>query len=677
MNISIFSEAASIKDRYCIQAHTFKMKFEKIAASAYLYRMLTKQEAVSCRYLMKPIILTILLFTSQGLAAQKFGSTADVLVYLDGKSFFNETNNITLSFSDMGSKLRTGNVLYFNPTITIRSSSTAILNWQSVTNPSKTVRFLLNSSLNTITDLNDRSVYVFNPNSIGGNFPDIPVRKSIIPKVEIESGRYLIKPIRNYYSLWDNLAKKTLFYFITDEQIMKENKDPLDFYDAQSVVENVTFGNIFEWRLPTFEELQMIYPSRRIISEKLKYKMYWSSTEYNNRFMPSLKCIVLSNGDIYEGIPGRYNGYLPDGCSRYGHVLAVSNTQPFTTNDKGIYESHGLFYDERDGNKYKWIRAGRYIWMAQNLAYLPFVNSVNENSSREPRYYVYNYDGNSLEEAITREEYKKFGVLYNWPAAINGEQNIGKKIIRGQCPPGWHLPTYNEFESLRKYYENKTTSDTTLWHWFVSIPPEIGGFGSILSGIKSTPKDPRDNVFGDIDPSKNYGPIITKFEHEGVKTYYWSANPEDAYEKEERKLSSFHLYLDSDYKKIGLHGNGRRNSGYPCRCVKDNNDLSTLKLKPNIFKSDNPLYKSIQIIDYADSIILKLTKHNSLSYYQLEKTSGDTSGYGRIRFDGNPEFANPADRWIRIVEDKTSVKSTLHLINLREQTIIFKKEENE
>lgn len=82
-------------------------------------------------------------------------------------------------------------------------------------------------------------------------------------------------------------------------------------------------------------------------------------------------------------------------------------------------------------------------WMAENLAYLPSVNTNRDLSQTEPRYYVLDYEGTNDNEAKKTKNYKTFGVLYNWSAAMEA------------CPDGWHLPTTGEWEQLIHYIEEK------------------------------------------------------------------------------------------------------------------------------------------------------------------------------------------------------------------------------
>ncbi|NLE63262.1 MAG: hypothetical protein GX612_05435 [Bacteroidales bacterium] len=105
-------------------------------------------------------------------------------------------------------------------------------------------------------------------------------------------------------------------------------------------------------------------------------------------------------------------------------------------------ENDTSFTDTRDGNVYKKIKIGNQIWMAENLRYLPSVVGSGTGSETTPYYYVYGYNGTNVSVAKETENYKTYGVLYNWPAACTS------------CPEGWHLPTDADWIELETYLAN-------------------------------------------------------------------------------------------------------------------------------------------------------------------------------------------------------------------------------
>lgn len=88
---------------------------------------------------------------------------------------------------------------------------------------------------------------------------------------------------------------------------------------------------------------------------------------------------------------------------------------------------------------YKWVKIGTQTWMSENLAYLPYVNSLTESTPIDPMYYVPGYNGNDLALATSMSIYVDYGVLYNWVAATTA------------CPTGWHLPTEKEWQTLEAF----------------------------------------------------------------------------------------------------------------------------------------------------------------------------------------------------------------------------------
>ncbi len=104
-----------------------------------------------------------------------------------------------------------------------------------------------------------------------------------------------------------------------------------------------------------------------------------------------------------------------------------------------VLDTTGTFIDTRDNHNYKWKRIGKQIWMVENLSYLPKINSVEAYGQLEKYFYVYGYTGTNVLAAKQSANYLTYGVLYNYPAAIEA------------CPGGWHLPGYDEWMILIKY----------------------------------------------------------------------------------------------------------------------------------------------------------------------------------------------------------------------------------
>lgn len=119
----------------------------------------------------------------------------------------------------------------------------------------------------------------------------------------------------------------------------------------------------------------------------------------------------------------------------------------------------GKMIDPRDNHEYKIVTIGEQIWMAENLAYLPSVSKPEDaaTSDGDPLYFVFNYDGKDVNAAKATKEYKTYGVLYNWYAAMNQKNATGGNAdaipsgIQGICPNGWHLPSKAEWKKLESF----------------------------------------------------------------------------------------------------------------------------------------------------------------------------------------------------------------------------------
>lgn len=146
---------------------------------------------------------------------------------------------------------------------------------------------------------------------------------------------------------------------------------------------------------------------------------------------------------------------------------------------KGISQESTETVTDIDGNVYKTVIIGDQVWMAENLAWLPSVSPPSEGSLTVPYYYVYDYNGTNVTEAKASSNYQTYGVLYNWPAAMEA------------CPEGWHLPTDDEWDELTDYLGGTDIAggklkETGTSHWNA---PNVGatnetGFSALPGGYR-------------------------------------------------------------------------------------------------------------------------------------------------------------------------------------------------
>ncbi len=119
--------------------------------------------------------------------------------------------------------------------------------------------------------------------------------------------------------------------------------------------------------------------------------------------------------------------------------------------------------------------------MEENLAYLPSVSYPSASSSQDKLYYGYRFYGNSVDSAKQSSNYIKYGVLYNWPAAMNGasSSNTIPSRVQGACPDGWHLPSEAEWAILSDYL-------TSSGYGFEGSGTDIGKSMASVSGWVSS-----------------------------------------------------------------------------------------------------------------------------------------------------------------------------------------------
>lgn len=193
--------------------------------------------------------------------------------------------------------------------------------------------------------------------------------------------------------------------------------------------------------------------------------------------------------------------------------------------------SFGEFTDSRDNQRYKTVKIGEQEWLAENFAYLPYVCPAD---SANCGVWVYNYSGTDISEAKETREYKKYGGLYSWEAAIE------------LAPEGWHLPCDEEWKGLERQLG---IADSAIEHatW--------RGANNEADRLKEGGNTGFNAVFGGW--MTDYG----KFNFIGEHANFWSASEVDQKRGVERLLGVRNGRIGRDA--------GNKGCGFSVRYIKD------------------------------------------------------------------------------------------------------------
>ena len=205
---------------------------------------------------------------------------------------------------------------------------------------------------------------------------------------------------------------------------------------------------------------------------------------------------------------------------------------------------YGTMTDERDGKVYRTVKIGDQTWMAENLNYADSVKTP----SLKGRSMCYNNESKNCDVA---------GRYYTWAAAIDSVKlyedysiDCGydktctlPDTVYGICPPGWHLPSNVDWETLLTAVGGQSTAGKLL-------KSQVGwnddGNGTDAFGFSALPAA---------------GWFSNGFQYDGNYTSFWSAS-------ENGTSSAYCLGLLYDRENASPVTSSKA-FGHSVRCVKD------------------------------------------------------------------------------------------------------------
>jgi uncharacterized protein (TIGR02145 family) len=188
-----------------------------------------------------------------------------------------------------------------------------------------------------------------------------------------------------------------------------------------------------------------------------------------------------------------------------------------------------------DGNIYTTVKIGTQNWLKENLkttkyndgTSIPLVTLSSDWKSLTTPAYCY-YDNDAANKDI-------YGALYNWYAV-----NTGKL-----CPKGFHVPTQDEWRSLRSFLGTDPggkMKSTTLWNAPNTGATNSSGFTALPGGRRTDSDD-------------------ALFINKGTMGHFWSSTQTGPANADDFYLEDVATTLNSyDYSKT---------LGASCRCLED------------------------------------------------------------------------------------------------------------
>ena len=282
-----------------------------------------------------------------------------------------------------------------------------------------------------------------------------------------------------------------------------------------------------------------------------------------------------------------------------------SSTHPAQTADKGYTASganHGLetvvngkinSVTDYDGNEYPVVQIGSQCWLAENMrcTHSPLTGTyiVTPSSSgytytgKQARWYTGTADlnGNSVTMDSAACVAHKFGLLYNWNAAVDiyntsyGELSINTSSNnavnttftgnrQGICPTGWHVPTDDEWNAMELVVNGSDVSSSTGYRG-THAGKLAGGDdwnSSTTSGAPGDYTNTSRNSSGFSAVPAGYC-LGSSFDSAGNDAYFWSSSQDEGY-----------TYYAWDrglyYSNAGVYRyNDGKNYGFSVRCLRN------------------------------------------------------------------------------------------------------------
>jgi uncharacterized protein (TIGR02145 family) len=233
------------------------------------------------------------------------------------------------------------------------------------------------------------------------------------------------------------------------------------------------------------------------------------------------------------------------------------------------------------GKQFNTIQVFSQCWLKENLNVGEMIDGTMDQSNNGTlEKYCYNNEPDSC---------TKYGGLYQWPEMM---QYTTQQGTQGICPPGWHLPTDEEWKVLEGAVDSRYGIGDPEW----DLPDEFRGYDA---GTNLKSNDGWNNNGNGTDLYAFSGlpggilNIDSFFSYLGRSGYWWTSYEFSSYNSCSRSLHY-------DYHEVYRY-NTIKEKGISVRCIRDENMKNNLELKFTAVNNNSYVrLDSIKVINRND-----------------------------------------------------------------------------
>lgn len=209
------------------------------------------------------------------------------------------------------------------------------------------------------------------------------------------------------------------------------------------------------------------------------------------------------------------------------------------------------FLDSRDNNEYATIKMGNQCWFAENLRYNNGCLSKSGTDGEDTGWCRDAWNGG-----------EKRGLVYQWSAAMNEESEEGDQ---GLCPPGWHVPSNDEFIALIDYIKSdpKNRCDSNANYLAKAFTANTGWAQS--TGVCHVGNNQSINNSSGFN-ALSVGYSITKKSGYARGAWFWTST---TYSSDASKAHIVNTDYNSNSISCSAYNAQKKYYGYSVRCLKD------------------------------------------------------------------------------------------------------------